>query len=107
VSSSARRGRTERRQKERELKKLIEQRQQLATASPGGAPERPIGVASAAVVELRARAQPCVQCGGEVEVTAHEARVHDGTALRRVTVQCKGCHAPRHLWFAIETPRPS
>ena len=46
----AKRSRTERREREREAKKLAEARVKLAALEPGGAPDRPVEVTSASGV---------------------------------------------------------
>jgi hypothetical protein len=96
--------RKHRRQQERELKKEIRERQRLALSGPGGAPDRPLTVASAAVIEGRARSTPCIQCAGELDLREHAAELVDGRSLRRVDLRCRRCDAPRQLWFCIVTP---
>jgi hypothetical protein len=98
------RKRTERRAVERALRKGVVKRERLSTAAPGGAPERALVVTSAAVIESQARATPCPQCGGELELQAHQA---EADHLRVVRLQCRLCHAPRALWFRIEARLPS
>jgi hypothetical protein len=102
-----RRPRTERRERERELRKNVREVERLLAAAPGGAPDRPIVVTSASVVEPRARATPCGQCGGELELRDHAAELHEGRPLRLVRLICRLCHAPRALWFRIEAALPS
>jgi len=55
------RKRTARREQERAARRLVRDREKLAALSPGGSDAHPIDVTSAAVVEGRARAIPCVQ----------------------------------------------
>jgi hypothetical protein len=95
------RSRTERRQRERTLRKEVVERERLAAAAPGGARDRPIVVASVAVIESMARSTPCVQCGGELQLQDHAAP--EGK-LRVTRMVCRLCHAPREIWFSIETP---
>jgi hypothetical protein len=59
--------------RENATRRLVRDREQLAALSPGGSADRPIAVASAAVVEVRARATPCPQCAGELRVREHTA----------------------------------
>jgi hypothetical protein len=101
------RPRTQRREQERDLRKTVREREKLAAAVPGGAPDRPLVVASASVIEGMARATPCVQCGAELILSDHAADVHQGTAVRVVRLVCRLCHAPRVLWFRVETHLPS
>jgi len=82
-------------------------REQLASMLPGGSPERPIDVPSASVVEVRARAIPCPQCGGELDVAEHAAITHEGEPLRRVDARCRQCGTRRSLWFRLVLVRPN
>ena len=79
-------------------------RERLAALSPGGSPRRAIAVASAAVIEVRAAALACPQCGGQY-------RIHDHTrpipGLRRLDVACRQCSTRRALWFRIEDREPN
>src|SRR5256885_9433872 len=101
------RARTEKRERERELRKSVREREKLAAGAPGGAPDRPIVVASASVIEGTARSTPCVQCGGELTLIDHTAEVHKSESLRVARLVCRLCHAPRALWFLIEPELPN
>jgi hypothetical protein len=101
------RSRTERRETERALRKEVVARERLAAAAPGGARDRPIVVGSASVIESIARSTPCVQCGGELSLQDHAAPAEFQGKLRRCRLICRRCHAPRELWFSVETPLPS
>jgi hypothetical protein len=101
------RSRTERRETERALRKEVVSRERLAATAPGGAPDRPIVVATASVVESIARSTPCVQCGGELDLRDHAAPATAAGKLRRCRLVCRLCHAPRELWFSIEPVLPS
>jgi hypothetical protein len=70
----------------------------LASLLRGGSPSRPIRVASASVIESRAKAMPCPHCGGEYRILEHIRPVPE---LRQVDVACRHCSTPRTLWFAI------
>jgi hypothetical protein len=98
------RKRTARREQERAARRLVRDREKLAALSPGGSEEHPIQVTSAAVVEGRAGATPCVQCEGEYKVREHEA-VPSG--LRRVEVTCQQCGTRRTLWFRLISDDPN
>ena len=104
VSSKPKRARAARREQERQLKKGVRQRERVAVAAPAGSPEQALSVSSASVVEIRARAMPCPQCGGAFDIEAHEADVRDGDLLRVVRVTCRLCHVRRKLWFKVEPP---
>jgi len=100
------RPRTRRRERERELVKLVREREELARALPGGAPDHPLVVGSAAVVEPSARSTPCHQCGGELAVDEHAAETHAGELLRVVRATCRRCQARRALWFRLAPRLP-
>jgi hypothetical protein len=106
LGAMARRARTVRREAARTLTKEVRAREKLATAGPGGAADRPIGVVSASVVELRARESPCVQCAGTMDLVRHQA-APGAPDLRVVHLVCRLCHAPRTLWFRLEARLPS
>ena len=72
---------------------------------PGGSPEQPIDVAAASVVEGKARATPCIQCGGDLELRGDRATSTARGVLRELALVCRRCHAPRTLWFRIAPPR--
>ncbi len=94
------RARTQRRVEERDARRLVRDRERLAALERGGAAERPIEVPSAAVIEVRARSLPCVQCEGEYDVGEHRSE----GGLRVVAVRCRRCHVGRDLWFRIAPP---
>jgi hypothetical protein len=103
VAGSRKRDRTLRREDERAARRLVRERERLARLERGGAPDRPIEVPSSAVIELRARRMPCVQCGGEYQVDDHQ---HEAE-LRVVSVTCRRCHVSRRLWFRIVASGPN
>jgi hypothetical protein len=86
------------------LRKLVRRTEALAGELLGGSPERPIDVGSASVVEGKARATPCIQCGGELEQRGDGATSTARGILREVALVCRRCHAPRTLWFRIAPP---
>lgn len=98
--AARKRARAERRQLDRDLEKLIDARQKLARLEPGGESLRPIEVASASVIEVRALSHRCPACDGELRVHEHRA-VRD---LREVELRCKQCGRPRTLWFRVALP---
>jgi hypothetical protein len=97
------RRRTERRAAERDARRLVRERERRAARERGGSAERPLEVPSSAVIELRARAMPCVQCEGEYQVDDHQA----DQGLRVITVTCRRCHVSRKLWFRIVASGPN
>lgn len=101
------RTRTLRRNLERSQDKLAEARRKLLAISPGGSPELPLEVASAAVIEGRAESVPCPDCEGPLRVQEHAALEHEGTLLREVELACRRCGGPLTLFFRIVTPQPN
>jgi hypothetical protein len=97
----AARKRTERRALDREVKKDLERRDKLATLEPGGAPDRPIEVASASLVEPVAKGLHCARCSAELRVDDHAARTVAGTPLRIVSLTCTSCGARRTVYVKI------
>lgn len=98
------RKRTERREQERAAEKLAEARTKLARLEPGGAPDRPIEVTSASVIEVHATSLPCLACEAQgARVDAHDAITHDGRSLRHVRLRCARCGTRRDLYFRIGT----
>lgn len=100
----AKRERTERRIEERAAKKLVRDRERLATLVPGGAAAHPIEVGSAAVIEVRIGSMPCPQCEGEYRVDDHR---FEGAGSRAVDVACRLCGTKRTLWFRIVVDEPN
>jgi hypothetical protein len=92
---------------ERDLAKLARARDKLASLEAGGAPDRPIEVRSASVIEVMAASLPCVTCGEKVRVEEHTAETIAGRPLRAAHVKCARCGAKRIIWFRIGTTLPS
>jgi len=101
------RPRTDRRIRERAARELVRDRQKLAALSPGGAPDRPIEVPSAAVVPLRARSTPCPLCDGELRIEHESAESRGGRILHATHVACARCGVTRVLWFHVAPALPS
>ena len=99
--SKPKRERTARREAARRAERLGRAREQLFVREPGGAPDRPIEVDSAAVVEIRARSVRCPRCQGEQAVEEHSAVSPGGNRLREVRLGCQQCGARRSLWFRL------
>jgi hypothetical protein len=90
--------RTARRMAERVARGLVRDRERLWSLEPGGSVSRPIEVASSAVIEVKARATPCPQCGARLDLVEHVA---EDAALRRLDLRCVQCGVPRRMWFRI------
>src|SRR4051812_10216206 len=99
----AKRARTARREQDRAAVKLAEARRKLAALEPGGAPDRPIQVTSASVVEPHALGLACLACGESTRLDEHAAVTVGGVALRCARVRCGFCGARREIWFRIGT----
>jgi hypothetical protein len=113
-SPMAKRARTERREAARDEAKLGRARLKLAALEAGGAPDRPIEVTSASIIEPHASSMACAACGSVgVRVEEHVARSTPATAteperrLRVVHVQCQRCGTRREVFFRIGTVLPS
>jgi hypothetical protein len=98
------RPRTKRREHERALRKGVRRIAALTKDLPGGAPNNAIDVASASIIESKARATACLQCEGTLELHQDRATSTPHGLLRELTLRCQRCHAPRTLWFRIVSP---
>jgi hypothetical protein len=98
------RSRKERREVQREAVKDARRRLSVAARARGGAPDLPVVVESASVIEPIASSTPCVACGEHVRVIDHEAKTIAGNAVREVTVKCVMCGVARKVYFAIQAP---
>lgn len=96
--------RTARRARERAARQLVRDKEKLAGLVAGGSAERPIEVASAAVVEIRVRGMRCPQCEGDYAIVDHRSA---GQGMRPVDVRCNVCGVARTLWFRIVEPEPN
>jgi hypothetical protein len=101
------RPRRARREQDRALRKEVRRLEELAAQLPGGTPERPIDVAAASVVEVKARATPCPQCGGQLEIKGDRAEPTPRGLLREIALACRLCRAPRTIWFRVAAAGPN
>ncbi len=97
----------QRRAAERAREKIADASEKLARLEPGGAPERPIEIETASLVEPHARSIPCLRCGHEVRVVDHEAKTIGERRLRVVRTKCTRCGAIRVFYMRITTPLSS
>lgn len=97
----AQRKRTARRAEDRAQEKLARDLEKLWEASPGGAPSRPIVVASPSEIEVRAASVPCPICQSTLRVEEHTAESIDGVRLRVARVVCTFCRAKRAIYFQL------
>ena len=104
----AKRPRTERREAARDAAKMARARMRLAALEPGGAPDRPIEVTSASIIEPHASSMPCPACGSQGQrVEEHVAQTIEGSRLRVVHASCPRCGMRREIYFRISTALPS
>ena len=102
----AKRARTERREAERDAAKHARARVRLAALEVGGAPERPIEVSSASIIEPHASSMLCAACGAQgLRVEEHAADLP--RRLRVVHLMCQRCGTRREVFFRIGTVLPS
>jgi len=101
------RPRTKQREALRAQQKLSDARQRLFALEPGGTPERPLPVLSAAVVEAHAESVPCPRCSARHEVLEHVAVTIDGVRLREARLRCRQCGTTRSMWFRIQETGPN
>lgn len=95
--------------------KLSRSRMKLAALEAGGAPDRPIEVTSASIIEPQASSMPCAACGAQgLRVDEHVAVTLEGGGpseparrLRVVHVNCQRCGTRREVFFRIGTVLPS
>ena len=95
------RARTQRREVGRALSKLQASREKLFQLEPGGSPERPLDLASPALVEVHAQSVPCPRCEGRHDVLEHLALTRGEVRLREARLRCRQCGSLRSLWFRI------
>lgn len=81
--------------------KLARQRERLATLADGGAPDRPIEVVSASVVEAQAAGKACLRCEAACRVVEHAAVTVGERRLRVVRLACSQCGTARAVYFRI------
>jgi hypothetical protein len=98
--------------------KLAEARARLARLEAGGAPDRPIEVTSASVVEIHGAALECTGCGADgtrveehvaITVSGREGGLQEGESrtLRVARTRCPRCGVRRDVYFRLGTPLPS
>ena len=91
----------QRRARARAADKLARQRERLATLADGGAPDRPIDVVSASVIEAQAAGNACLRCAASCRVVEHAAATMGERRLRVVRLECPQCGTPRTVYFRI------
>ncbi|MGC4095124.1 MAG: hypothetical protein QM756_45835 [Polyangiaceae bacterium] len=105
--AKAPRPRTLRRADERAARALAEDRERLFQLERGGAPERPLEVGSASVVEVQALALRCPRCDGPHDLVEHNAVTAAGARLRQVLLACRQCGSRRAVYFRLREELPN
>jgi hypothetical protein len=96
MSKKPKRPRTMKREADRSVEKLQRDARKVYELEPGGAPERPITLASPSQVEVDAEGRMCPACGGRVRLLEpHAVLEHQGERLRVARTQCILC---REAW---------
>lgn len=93
--------RAERRSQERDIQKLIRDKERLFVYERGGSPDKAIELGSSSEVEVVARTMQCPRCEGAFEVLEHLAQTLSVGRLRVARVRCKVCGAERSLYFRL------
>jgi hypothetical protein len=101
MAKKPKRARTVRREADRRSAAFTRDAERLFTLEPGGAPERPIAVDSASIVESRSTATVCPRCGATHRVDEHVAVSIGGVRLREAKLVCRNCGSRRSLWFRL------
>jgi hypothetical protein len=102
TSKRSERPRTKKRAEARTLHKLRAERERLFLLERGATPQRPIEIATPALVELKATALACPRCLTAFRIEAHRAAKVAGLRLREAEVSCPRCHVRRSLWFELK-----
>ena len=85
----------------REEARQADEREKLALAEPGGAPDRPLAVDSPAQVDVIAERTRCARCGESMRLERHDAAVVDGARLRVAHLVCVACGHARRVYFRL------
>lgn len=84
--------------------KLARAKSKLLDMLPGGTRALPLEVASATLVEPKARSVECPRCDEPFTLEAHEAHSGDGGRLREARLHCRLCGERRSMWFRVVAP---
>jgi hypothetical protein len=99
--------RNTRRRLQRDLERLIADRERLFQLEPGGTPDAAIEVASPSVIDSRATSRECPRCGGALLVLEQMAVAVDGVRMREARLRCRECGSERSLWFRLGSANPN
>jgi hypothetical protein len=84
--------------------KLARAKRKLLELEPGGSEAHPLEVATAAVVEPKAKGVLCPRCDEAFQVENHVAHGEERGRLREVLLECRLCGEHRSMWFRIVAP---
>jgi hypothetical protein len=84
--------------------KLARAKRKLLDLEPGGSEARPLEVATAAVIEPKAKSVLCPRCDEPFLLENHVAHGEDRGRLREALLECRLCGEHRSMWFRIIAP---
>jgi hypothetical protein len=96
--------RTARRTRGRVHEALVRDLERLARLAAGGTPERPLVIASPALVDPMVAGMGCPLCEGAFLLEEHAAETHGGDRLRVARVRCVECGTRREVFFRLAAP---
>lgn len=79
----------------------LAEKEAVQAARPGGSPANPFVVDSSAVIDSRAKRQPCPLCGGRLHFDEQVVERYQGKLLRCTLLTCIDCRIKRRFWFDI------
>lgn len=79
----------------------IEKKEAIAVTLVGGSPDNPFVVDSSAIIDSRAKRQPCPLCGGRLNFEEQVVERYQGRLLRCTHLACIDCRIKRRFWFEI------
>jgi hypothetical protein len=94
-----------RRRHARDAEALAADLEALEKVAPGGTPQRPLDVETAAQVDVIAGQRVCPRCRVARRLDQHVARTVDGESLRVALISCPACARRTELWFRLRPPR--
>jgi len=99
--------RNTRRKLQRQLERLISDRERLFQLEAGGTPDSAIEVLSPSVIHSQATSRECPRCAGALLLLEQTAAVVDGVRLREAHLRCRECGSERSLWFRLGGANPN
>jgi hypothetical protein len=84
--------------------KFARAKRKLLDLEPGGSEAHPLEVATASVVEPKAKSVLCPRCDEPFQLENHVAHGEDRGRLREAQLECRLCGERRSMWFRISAP---